>query len=72
MVGKVNPQAKGWFQEIEVEPSVDVFRLENVLVLIPDKSAVTDLENILTEESLLPSPDIAIPAAAALAAESNG
>ncbi len=35
VVGKVNPQAKGWFQDIEVEPSVDVYRLENVLVMIP-------------------------------------
>jgi len=56
VVGKVNPQAKGWFQDIEVEPSVDVFRLENVLVLIPDKSSAgADLENIFADE-ILPAP----------------
>lgn len=35
VVSKANSQANGWFQDIEVEPSVDVYRLENVLVMIP-------------------------------------
>jgi len=45
VVSKVNPQASGWFQDIEVEPSVDVYRLENVLVLLPERgSPRKDLE----------------------------
>lgn len=42
VASKVNPQAAGLFQEIEVEPSVDVYRLENVLVLIPERSTPKD------------------------------
>lgn len=36
VVNGVNPNSGGLFQDIQVEPSVDVFRLENVLVLIPE------------------------------------
>lgn len=69
VVGKVNPQATGWFQEVEVEPSVDVFRLENVLVLIPDKtSAGADLEHVLADEPVAPTTEASIGAAIAPAA----
>ena len=36
VVSSANPNAGGLFQEIEMQPSVDVYRLESVLVLIPE------------------------------------
>ncbi|MFN8391645.1 MAG: rod shape-determining protein MreC [Bdellovibrionota bacterium] len=41
VVSKVNPNSSGLFQEITVEPSVDVYRLENVLIVIPELSHAT-------------------------------
>jgi rod shape-determining protein MreC len=38
VVSKVDPLARGLFQEIVLEPSVDVYRLENVMVIIPERS----------------------------------
>lgn len=42
VVSSVNPSAGGLFQEVELQPSVDVYRLESVLVLIPELKRVTE------------------------------
>jgi len=38
VVHKVNPTAPGLFQYIEIKPSADLQRLENVLIIIPQKT----------------------------------
>ncbi len=56
VVSKVNPQASGWFQDIEVEPSVDVYRLENVLVLLPERGKPKqDIEFMNKDRTPLPN-----------------
>ena len=41
VASKVNPVTSGLFQSIEIEPSVDVYRLESVMVILPEASKPT-------------------------------
>ncbi len=45
VVHKVNAASPGLFQYIEVKPSADLHRLENVLVIIPGSSTVSSQED---------------------------